>query len=94
MQLAWMLATHSDPRFRDGQQAVRWAEAICESTDFQAPLALDALAAAYAEVGQFDKAISTAQRALRVARSGKQPQTTRAIEGRLRSYQAGQAHRE
>ena len=55
--LAWLLATHPDDSIRDGEEALRVAQAMCEQTKFSNPSLLDTLAAAYAEVGDFDNAV-------------------------------------
>jgi tetratricopeptide (TPR) repeat protein/membrane protease YdiL (CAAX protease family) len=55
--LAWLFATCPDPIFRDGALAVRYAEQACRATDWKKPAYLDTLAAAYAEHGEWNKAI-------------------------------------
>jgi len=62
--LAWLLATTSDARFRDGKRALESAKKACELTSHQTPEYLSVLAAAYAETGQFDQAIFWQTRAL------------------------------
>jgi len=62
--LAWILATAPDARRRDGAEAVRLAERACARTAYADPDLLDTLAAAYAEAGRFDAALTTARRAL------------------------------
>ena len=61
--LACLLATAPEPSLRDGAQAVKLAERACALTQFQNSSVLSTLAAAYAEVGRFDEAVSTAERA-------------------------------
>src|SRR5438876_7731803 len=68
-ELAWLLATYPDSKSRDGTEAVRLAEHACALTERRIPALLDTLAAAYAEAGDFPRAISVAQEALNVARS-------------------------
>ncbi len=63
-RLARILATARQPRYRDGRQAVRWAEKACQLTQSKNPQLLDTLSAAYAEAGRFDEAIAAARRAL------------------------------
>jgi hypothetical protein len=60
---AWSLATDPDPSRRNGALAVKLAENACAKTQFQKPIMLGTLAAAYAEARRFDDAIATAQRA-------------------------------
>ena len=54
---AYLLSVCPVPKYRDGAKAVRYATKACELTEWSNRLALDALAAAYAETGDFDKAI-------------------------------------
>jgi tetratricopeptide (TPR) repeat protein len=68
-ELAWLLATYPDSRSRDGTEAVRLAERACALTDRRIPALLDTLAAAYADAGDFSRAISTIEEALNRART-------------------------
>jgi cytochrome c-type biogenesis protein CcmH/NrfG len=61
--LAWLLATCTDKKVRDGSRAIEYARHACELTQFEQTVCLGTLAAAYAEAGKFDDAIATAQRA-------------------------------
>jgi Flp pilus assembly protein TadD len=72
-EIAWLFATHPDPKVRDGQEAMRLAERACILTGRRIPALLDTLAAAYAEVGKFSTAVSTAGEALALARSSGDP---------------------
>ncbi|HAB17256.1 MAG TPA: hypothetical protein DCE44_12495 [Verrucomicrobiales bacterium] len=56
--LAWRLATSKDATSRDGPNAVILAKKAVETANRKEPFVLDTLAAAYAEAGQFEKAIS------------------------------------
>jgi WD40 repeat protein/serine/threonine protein kinase len=62
--IAWVLATSEDPEDRDGATAVRLAEKAVARTDRQDPLILATLAAAYAETGQFARAVSAQREAI------------------------------
>ena len=62
--LAWILATNPNPEIRDGTEAVRWAESCCRATGYNDASTLATLAAAYAEFGDFDKAVQTNGRAI------------------------------
>jgi tetratricopeptide (TPR) repeat protein len=57
--LAWVLATCPDAKFRNGAEAVKVAKAICEATENLEGMYLDTLAAAHAETGKFDDAVKT-----------------------------------
>lgn len=63
--LAWLLVTCSQQRFRDGEKAVEYARKACELTQWKDPHAMDTLAAAYAEAGNFDEAIKWENNALK-----------------------------
>jgi protein O-mannosyl-transferase len=65
--LAWLLSTCSDKRFRNGPRAVELAHQADELADGKNPTFIRTLAAAYAESGRFDEAIAAAQRALKLA---------------------------
>ena len=67
-ELAWLLATYPDSKSRDGTEAVRLAKRACDLTERRIPALLDTLAAAYAETGDFPRAISVAEEALNRAR--------------------------
>jgi hypothetical protein len=54
---------------------------------------VDVLAAAYAETGQFDRAVETARKAVDLARAAGQGAAAQDIEKRLELYQAGKAYR-
>lgn len=62
--LSWQLATCEDARFRDGRLAVEHAQAACELTSWKDISCLKGLAAAYAECGDFERAIEMQQRAV------------------------------
>ena len=65
--LAWFLATCPDSKFRDGKRALEKAKMVCEKDKEPEWNHLDTLAAAYAEVGDFENAVTTAESALEKA---------------------------
>jgi len=87
--LAWILATHKGAEFYDPDEALQLAERLCELTDYQQPEVLDTLAAASAAVGNFPKAVATAERALRKAEASKNKKLTEKIQSHLRLYKTG-----
>jgi len=62
--LVWLLAGCGDDAIRDGLRAEAYARAAVEATGGSDPWLLEALAAAQAEVGHFDDAIETQEKAL------------------------------
>jgi tetratricopeptide (TPR) repeat protein len=92
--LAWCLATCPDAAVRDGAEAVRLAERVCQRAGNENPAVLDTLAAAYAEAGRMEDAVRTARRAIEIA-EGREPSTlASAIGERLALYESGQPYRE
>ena len=63
---AWFLVTCNDSSFRNGAQAVQDAKLACKLTNWNDEIAIDTLAVAYAELGDFDSAVRCAQQALAV----------------------------
>jgi Flp pilus assembly protein TadD len=92
--LAWLLATHADARFRSGAEALRLAQHAAQLAKHEDAETLDTLAAAYAEAGRFPEAVKTARRAVELAQSADQKELTGQIQVRLHFYQSGQPYRE
>ena len=63
--LAWLPSAAPDDKVRDGKKAVEAATKACELTEWKNGGYLDTLAAAYAEVGEFDKAVEWQDKALK-----------------------------
>jgi tetratricopeptide (TPR) repeat protein len=64
MNLARVLATAPDAKLRDGKRALAEAKKAVDMLKYRDGRFLDTLAAAYAEAGEFDKAVATQQKAL------------------------------
>ena len=67
--LAWILATSQNSAIRDGASAVVFGEKAVAATNRKDSAALDNLAAALAETGQFGKAVSTEEEAIALLRT-------------------------
>ena len=94
-QFAWDLSVDEDERLRDGLLAVRVLEPALASVAEKITAHVDTLAAAYAEIKQFDKAIVTQLSAIDRARRERRPQAM--IDGmvaRLKLYEGRKPYRE
>ena len=87
--LSWALATCSDDSLRKGDSAVALAEQARNLTNGRDPLILRTLAAAYAETGNYSKAIEVASAGLTLAREQKNPRLAASIQKELALYQVG-----
>jgi Flp pilus assembly protein TadD len=92
--LAWVLATASDSGLRNGAEAVRLAGRACQLTQNQTAMYLGTLAAAYAEVGQFDDALVAAQKACDLAEKTGQTDLLKRNRQLMELYRAHQPVRE
>ena len=93
-QMAWLHAAAPFRFVRDGRRAVLFAEEVCELAGFEDPNTLDVLAAAYAENGNFKKAVKTAETALKKAgQQGKTGQISE-IKKRMELYKSNKPYRE
>src|SRR5438270_6662115 len=90
--LAWIFATYSDPAFRDGTKALELAEEANEFSGRSNPIILRTLAAAYANAGQFSRAVEVAQLALSL--TDRQSRLATALQQEIAGYQAGLPYRE
>jgi Tfp pilus assembly protein PilF len=64
--LAWLLATCPDDSIRNGRRALELAQRLERLAEKPYPRLFDILAAAYAETGQFDKAVQMAERSVQL----------------------------
>jgi len=91
--LSWTLSTSLTDDIRDGKRALELGLEACELTDFKKPHILSTLAAAYAETGQFDKAVEWSEKAVQLGRETKEPQLEQ-LEAELESYRKKEPWRE
>jgi TPR repeat protein len=90
--LAWFLATCKDDSIRNGAEAVRHATKACELTYWQEWKYIDTLAAAWAECGDFKRAVEYEQQALEIKDIDEA--TRKKSEDRLALYRKRQPLRE
>lgn len=93
-ELAWLLSTSPNSELRDGEEAVKIMEAaITQQTKTEQWV--DTLAAAYAEMGDFDKAIHHQTEAISLAEEKQlDVATQKEFQERLESYNARQPWRD
>jgi tetratricopeptide (TPR) repeat protein len=92
--LAWLLATSSQPSLRDGQKAVQLALQAVQLSGGLSPQILDTLAAAYAEAGQFPEAVETARRALQLSIAQNNQPLTEVIQNQLKLFETRSPYHE
>jgi tetratricopeptide (TPR) repeat protein len=92
--LAWVFATSPDDSLRDGAKAVQLAEEALRISAGRIPIIFRTLAAAYAESGDFSKAIQTAQQGIELANSQGNPGLATELQGNISLYQAQQPLRD
>ena len=67
--LAWLLSTSKQAGLRDGSEALRLAKRVCDTTDNKVAHFLGTLAAANAEIGDFEEARTALESAVLLARA-------------------------
>lgn len=87
--LAWLLATCADASLRNGIQALQLARRANNLTGGTNPIVLHTLAAAYAEVGQFQDATQTAKKAMDMAQSAGRETLLTKFGDELKRYEVG-----
>jgi tetratricopeptide (TPR) repeat protein len=85
-----LLSTTPDDRIRDGKQAVEDATTACKLTDWKDPVLFDTLAAAYAEAGNFPKAVEWQTKAVEMAPAKARDE----CRSRLELYRSKKPYRE
>lgn len=85
----WMLATSPDPSARNGTNAVAEAQMANEFADGSSPVILRVLAAAYAECGNFPKAIEISKKAIALATEQQNVPLQNTLQREISLYRAG-----
>ena len=94
--LGQLMSSCPDVKYRDGKKAVENATQACKLTDWKDWPVLDTLAAAYAEAGDFDKAIQWQTKTIELTeKAGKATERQKKlVRYRLELYQAGKPFRQ
>lgn len=90
--VAWFRATCPDSSFRNGKEALQESTKACGFTKWKKAGALDTLAVAYAELGDFAQAIKYQRQALSI--KPILPDVLKGMQKRLSLYQAHKPFRE
>jgi len=88
--IAWNLATTPNPEVRDGKRALALARKSCDLSDWKDSDAIDTIAAAYAEVGDFKSAVEFENKALALEESDQAAEK----RARLKLYEDHQPYRD
>jgi serine/threonine protein kinase/Flp pilus assembly protein TadD len=94
INLAWLLATADEEEYRDGKRALDLAQSTYDAGDFGSygeARFLSILAAAHAEVGDFEKAIECCRKAIEMAKDDDELLSD--LKKHLASYQASRPWR-
>ncbi len=91
--LSWVLATSPNDSVRDGERAVELGEKAAELSEFKEAHILSTLAAAFAETGNFEKAIEWSSKAVELGREEEHEQIDQ-LELELESYREKKPWRE
>ncbi|MCK4752053.1 MAG: tetratricopeptide repeat protein [Planctomycetes bacterium] len=89
--IAWILAATGDAKLRNPAEAIKFAQKVCELTNYEDPSLLDTLAVAYASAGRFAEAIETSEKALVLTRFSKQKGLSGEIQNRMKLYKNNQS---
>jgi TPR repeat protein len=89
--IAWSLATSARTEGRDGRNAIAFAQKAVEATGRNEPNYVDTLAAAYAEAGDFQKAVAIQEEAIALL---KDEAAKKDFSSRLKVYESGMPYHE
>ena len=90
---SWLLSTCPDEAFRNGERALEMAKTASEETFYKQPHILSTLAAAYAELGDFETARSWSQKAVELGEK-TQHESLDSLKKELETYKENKPWRE
>ena len=91
--LAWLLAVAPEASVRNGREALVISDRLCQATHRLQPVFLRTLAAAHAELGQFEEAVNSAEQSLRLSTEAIDRSLTEQITKQISLYRAGKPYR-
>jgi TPR repeat protein len=91
---SWTLSVTPDAQLRNAALAIRVLEPALAAQKQKSAAHLDTLAAAYAEQGHFDKAITTQLEAIEILRRARPAEPASQLQQRLDLYRTGKPYRE
>jgi tetratricopeptide (TPR) repeat protein len=91
---SFLYATCPNDSFRNGEKAVKLATKACELTNYESDACIAVLAAAYAESGDFEKAVEYQKKAIELADDSADDSAKKEYEKRLEAYKANRPWRE
>lgn len=92
-RLAWVLATAPEENDRDSAEAVRLAKMVTQQGRSDSVIALETLAVAYANSGNFAEAIQLQQQILKILETEQDPAKVTAAKNRLSLFEANTPYR-
>lgn len=92
--LAWILAVDPDAERTYPTEAIVLAQRAVKLTGWRSASIIDTLAAAYANAGQYDKAVEAERRALQMAKAGGRIELVQHATGCLELYEQHKPYRE
>ena len=93
-KLCWVMGSAADAEVRNGHKAVEYGEKASRLTDAKSEVVLGVLAAAYAESGNYDEALSTARRAAALPTAQANSGILSLLQSQIQLYQKGQPFRD
>lgn len=88
---AWLLISNPDPSKQNGPLAIKLADAACQETSYKNARWLIISATVHGETGQFDEAVSLAEKAMVAAKQNNDPNALRMAESLLANYRKNQS---
>jgi tetratricopeptide (TPR) repeat protein len=99
--LAWVLATSTDDKVRDGARSIELATLAAEQTEFKQAHIISTLASGYAEAGDWKNAIKWIEKAIEINKAGeegvgeaRQKEQSESLQKEYENYKNEKAWRE